>query len=151
MAQGPMDPDVSFDVPEQRRELREHPVTVLGAIALGGVIGALARYGVGALLPHGTGAWAWSTFLINVSGCLLLGVLMAVIEHHVPDQKLLRPFAGVGILGGYTTFSTATVDVVQMLSAHQPLPALGYLCATAVGALVAVAIGFGVTDALVRR
>lgn len=145
------DPDISLDVPAQRRELREHPAAVLGAIALGGALGALARYGVGLALPHATGAWAWSTFVINLSGCLAIGVLMALIEHRLPDQKLLRPFAGVGILGGYTTFSTATVDVVQLLQAHRPGPALGYLASTALGALVAVALGFGVTAAVVRR
>lgn len=151
MVREPVDPDISLDVPAQRRELREHPVAVLGAISLGGVAGALARYGISLALPHAAGCWSWPTFLTNLSGCLLIGVLMALIEHRWPGQKLLRPFAGVGVLGGYTTFSTATVDVVQMIRAHHPLPALGYLFGMALGALAAVALGFGVTGAVARR
>ncbi|GAA5168053.1 MULTISPECIES: fluoride efflux transporter CrcB [Amycolatopsis] len=147
----PVDPDVSLAVPQQRRELRDRPGTVLGVIALGGASGALARYTVGALLPHQAGQWAWSTLLINVSGCLAIGVLMALIEHVWPRQRLLRPFLGVGVLGGYTTFSTATLDVVQLVDAHRPAPALLYLGGTALAALAAVALGSLATTALLTR
>ncbi|MBB2938195.1 CrcB protein [Amycolatopsis bartoniae] len=139
-----VDPDVSLAVPQQRRELRDHPAAVLGAIALGGALGALARYGVGELLPHASGGWPWSTLLVNVSGCLAIGVLMALIGRFWPRQRLLRPFAGVGVLGGYTTFSTATLEVVQLVQAHRPVLALLYLAVTALGALVAVAVGAAV-------
>ncbi|GAB2997625.1 CrcB family protein [Amycolatopsis acidiphila] len=151
MVQDPVDPDISLAVPAQRRELREHPAAVLAAISLGGACGALARYRVGELLPHHGGQWAWSTWLINVSGCLCIGVLMALIDHRWPRQRLLRPFAGVGVLGGYTTFSTAAVDVVQLIGAHRPGPALLYLAATALAALVAVTLGSVATTAALTR
>ncbi|MTD56420.1 fluoride efflux transporter CrcB [Amycolatopsis sp. RM579] len=146
-----MDPDVSLAVPAQRRELREHPAAVLCAISLGGVCGALARYGVGVLIPHEPGQWAWATWLVNLSGCLLIGVLMALIGRLWPRQQLIRPFAGVGVLGGYTTFSTATVDVVHQLNAHQPALAMLYMVTTVLGALLAVSAGFAVTTAALSR
>lgn len=151
MVSDPVDPDISLAVPAQRRELRDHPAAVLVAISLGGVFGALARYWVGELLPHASGQWAWSTWLVNISGCLCIGVLMALIDQVWPRQRLIRPFAGVGVLGGYTTFSTATVDVVQLLEAHRPAPALLYLVTTVLAALVAVALGSAVTTAVLTR
>lgn len=144
MVQDSVDPDISLAVPAQRRELR----AVVAAISLGGVCGALGRYGVGELLPHQAGQWAWSTWAINVSGCLFIGVLMALIDQVWPRQRLIRPFVGVGVLGGYTTFSTATVDVVHLVNAQRPGLALLYLAVTVLGALVAVTLGSVATAAV---
>src|SRR5450756_385200 len=65
--------------PSEPRRHRPVPVAVLAAISLGGVIGALARYGLGAAFPHDAGQFPWSTFAINVTGCLLIGVLMVLL------------------------------------------------------------------------
>ncbi|OLR92506.1 fluoride efflux transporter FluC [Actinokineospora bangkokensis] len=114
---------------------------VVAAISAGGVLGALARYGLSLLLPV-----PWGTWVINVTGCLLIGVLMSVIAHGRPRHPLLRPFLGIGFLGGYTTFSTAMVDAL-----HLALPvALLYLVGTLVPALVAVAAGWALTARVVR-
>ena len=102
-----VDPDVDVADPVERREVagpRLH--AVLGAIAVGGVVGAEARYGLGVLLPHRADEWPWATLLTNVSGCLLIGVLMVVIVERIRPHPLVRPLLGVGVLGGYTTFST---------------------------------------------
>ncbi|TWF78865.1 CrcB protein [Pseudonocardia hierapolitana] len=115
---------------------------VLAAIAAGGVLGAEARYGVGALLPHADGAWPWSTLLVNLSGCVLIGVLMVVITELRHAHRLVRPFLGVGVLGGYTTFSTATVETLTLLSAGRPGAAIGYVVATP--ALAVLGCGGGV-------
>lgn len=64
---------------------------------------------------------------------------------------MARPFLGVGVLGGFTTFSTYAVDVQQAIVAGAPGTALAYLAATALGALVAVAVGDAVTAGLLRR
>jgi fluoride exporter len=120
-------------------------VPVLTAVSAGGVLGALTRYGLAAAWPHEPGAFPWSTWLVNVSGCLLIGVLMTVLTRRAPTQRLIHPFAGVGILGGYTTFSTAAVDVLTT----RPVPALLYLAATVIGALLAVWAGASLTAALV--
>jgi fluoride exporter len=137
-----VDPDVDLAVRAQRRELAGHPLDLLGAIAMGGVLGAEGRYALGVVLPHGPADWPWSTLLINTSGCLLIGVLMVVITELVVVHRLLRPFLGVGVLGGYTTFSTATVDTLTLLHAGRPLAALSYTVATPL--LAVLACGFGV-------
>ena len=146
----PDDSDVDLHVPSQRRELAGHELGVLGAIAVGGVVGAEARYGVGLALPHAATAWPVSTFVINATGCFLIGVLMVVIGELVEPHRLARPLLGVGVLGGYTTFSTYSADVVQLLDAGRAGAALSYLVLTPVVALVAVWAGTAVTRAAGR-
>jgi CrcB protein len=135
-----VDPDVDLHVPAQQRQRTWDPA-VLGAIAAGGVVGAEARYGMSVWLPHQRGQWAGSTWLVNISGCFLIGVLMIVITELASPHRLVRPFLGVGILGGYTTFSTAMVDVQEMAVAGHGGLALGYLGATVAAALVATFLG----------
>lgn len=77
---------------------------VLAVISAGGVTGALARYGLAEAFPHAVDRFAWATFGINVSGCLLIGVLMVLVTEVWSTRWLLRPFLGTGVLGGYTTF-----------------------------------------------
>ena len=117
------------------------------AISAGGVLGAVARYGIDVAWPHEPRGFAWSTWTINVTGCLLIGVLLVAITRLRPDQRLIRPFWGVGVLGGYTTFSTASVDVLRAA----PGAALVYLGATLIGALLAVWAGTAATEAVLRR
>jgi fluoride exporter len=145
-----MDPDVDLHVPEQRRELRPSPLPVLGAIAAGGAIGALARYGLGELWPHRAGGFPWATLVVNVTGCLLIGVLMVVVTRLLPHRRLLRPFAGVGVLGGYTTFSTYVVDIYRTAEAGSPWVALAYLGLTLIGAMTAVWAGAELAGRLVK-
>ncbi|HEU5271401.1 MAG TPA: fluoride efflux transporter CrcB, partial [Jatrophihabitans sp.] len=110
----------------------------LAAVAAGGVLGAEARYGLSVAIPHHAGQFPWSTLLINLTGSLLIGVLMAWLRRQPAPNPLLRPFLGVGVLGGYTTYSSFAVDVQQLLLAHRPLLALGYLAATVLGGAAAV-------------
>ncbi|AGL14149.1 camphor resistance protein CrcB [Actinoplanes sp. N902-109] len=115
---------------------------MLGMIAAGGMLGALARYGL-------TQLWSgtiWAVWLINVTGCFAIGVLMVLIARHWPGRTLIRPFWGVGVLGGYTTFSTAGVDVLRAA----PATGLAYCAATLIGALLAVWLGTALTEAAVR-
>ncbi|RZT86614.1 CrcB protein [Pseudonocardia sediminis] len=123
---------------------------LLGVIALGGVIGAEARYGLGLAWPHTPDRFPWSTLVINVSGCLLMGVLMVVITEKVAPHPLVRPLLGVGVLGGYTTFSTYAVEAVQAVDAGRAWVALGYVVATPVLAVLAVAAGAAAARSLVR-
>jgi CrcB protein len=114
------------------------------------VLGAEARYGLSVALPHSGGQWPWATLIINASGCLLIGVLMVTITELTSPHRLVRPFLGVGVLGGYTTFSTYSVDIVQLLGSGHPGRALGYLVATPLVALAAVWLGATGTRALGR-
>lgn len=146
-----MDSDVDLHDRAQRGELSRHPAATLLAISAGGVVGALARYGLGELITHRTDEWPWATWLVNTSGCLLLGVLMALITEVWPGRPLLRPFLGVGVLGGYTTFSTAMVEVQQLVQAGRPGTGLLYLAVTLLAALAAVTVGWVGAGALLRR
>ncbi|WP_433385024.1 fluoride efflux transporter FluC [Micromonospora sp. KLBMP9576] len=143
-----IDPDVDLRVPADRAELSTRPGAVLVAVAAGGALGALARAGLQQSIPHGPTGLPWATFAVNLTGCLLIGVLMAVLDRHGGRAPLLRPFLGVGMLGGYTTFATYAVDVQLALAAGAPAVALGNLAATLLGALGAVWLGDTVTARL---
>jgi CrcB protein len=109
--------------------------------ALGGALGALARWAVGELMPHSPGAWPWATFLVNVTGCLLIGVLLAVLLARFPRSHWLRPFLAVGVLGGYTTYSTFAVETVRLTEGGRPALAAGYVLASVIGGVAAVVAG----------
>ncbi|MFB6440345.1 fluoride efflux transporter FluC [Streptomyces sp. NPDC056411] len=111
---------------------------VIGAVAAGGAIGASARYGAALLWPTGVGTFPWTTLTVNVTGCALMGVLMVLITEAWSDHRLLRPFLGTGILGGFTTFSTYAVDIQRLVGARQPVLAMAYLAGTLLAALAAV-------------
>jgi CrcB protein len=114
--------------------LREHG-DLLAPIAAGGALGSLVRWALTTVLPHGGHSWPWATFLTNVSGCLLLGVLMAFVLGPRSQTRYLRPFLGVGVLGGYTTFSTYELET-YVLAGPAPTLAMLYL-------LTSVASGIG--------
>jgi CrcB protein len=112
---------------------RDRQWGVLAAISLGGSLGSVARYLVSEAVPVTAGRFPWATFLINVSGCLAIGLLMVLVLDVWPPNRYARPFVGVGILGGYTTFSTFTVET-RNLAAHG---AWGLAAAYVLGSLVA--------------
>ena len=134
-----------------RAAWRRAPWAVLGVISAGGVLGALGRYGLATAWPHRPGRFPWATFVTNVSGCLLIGVLMVLVTEVWSAHRLLRPFLGVGVLGGYTTFSTYAVDVQQLVTAGAARTALAYLGGTLVAALAAVYVGVTLTRLATRR
>jgi CrcB protein len=145
-----VDADVDLHVPATRAELRPSPWPVLASISAGGVCGAWARYALTLAWPHRTTGFPWATFVANVSGCLLIGALMVIVTEVLPGRRLVRPFLGVGVLGGYTTFSTYVLDAHQAAAAGVPLLGLLYLAVTVIGALLAVCTGAAVMSALVR-
>jgi CrcB protein len=140
-----VDPDVDLHVPAHRRELRPRTLVV---IAVGGAVGALARYGVELVLPTVPGRFPWGTFVINVVGCLLIGVLMVLVTDVFTGRPLLRPFVGVGVLGGFTTFSTYANEARGLLRPGSVPVAFGYLAGTLVSALLAVLVGMVVARRL---
>lgn len=136
----PVDPDVDLRAPAQRRPRRLDP-SVLAVIALGGALGAQGRYAVSLLSAEPAGAWPTATWWTNIGGSLLLGAVMVVFTELTSPHRLVRPFLGVGVLGGFTTFSTAMVEVPVLVEAGRPGVALAYLWGTAVACLLAVAAG----------
>ncbi|MFG2089641.1 MULTISPECIES: fluoride efflux transporter FluC [unclassified Spirillospora] len=151
MRDGAVDPDVDLHVAEQRDELRRAPWATLGAVSAGGVTGALARYGLSGAFPYGPGEFPWVVFWINVSGCLVIGVLMVLITETWRVNPLVRPFLGAGVLGGFTTFSTFAVDFQRTVDGGEPRVALVYLAATPAAALAAVLTGVLAARSLTRR
>jgi CrcB protein len=110
-------------------------------IAVGGALGSLARWAVGEALPHRPDQVAWNTVLVNIPGALALGLLMVLVVDVWAPTRYVRPFLGVGVLGGYTTFSTYMLDTRDLLAAGRPGPAFAYLFGTLLVGLVAVWVG----------
>ncbi|MFF7189511.1 fluoride efflux transporter CrcB [Streptomyces sp. NPDC008222] len=111
---------------------------VVAVVALGGAVGATARYAASLLWPARTGQFPWTTFGINLVGCAVIGVFMVVITEVWAAHRLVRPFFGTGVLGGFTTFSTYAVEIQRLVDAGEPRTALAYLFATLAGALAVV-------------
>ena len=108
--------------------------------AVGGALGALARWAVAEGLPS-PGGLPWATLLVNLTGCLLLGALTAALTGRSPEPPWARPFLAVGVLGGYTTYSAFAVEVVELADAGAAVPAAGYVLVSVLGGVVAVAAG----------
>lgn len=145
-----VDPDVDLHDRVQRAETPHQRPPILAAIATGGVVGAEARYGLGELMPaHGT-QFPWGTLMINVSGCLLIGVLMSLLLGMTQPPHLARGFLSVGLLGGYTTFSTFAVEADRLLRMHRPLLALAYVLISVSLCLIAVTVATVATRAAHR-
>ncbi|NUU25963.1 MAG: fluoride efflux transporter CrcB [Streptomycetaceae bacterium] len=111
---------------------------VLGVIAVGGALGACARYGLARLWPTAPGHFPWATFTVNALGCAVIGVFMVLVTEVRTPHRLVRPFFGTGVLGGFTTFSTYAVDFERLVDRGRIGTAFGYLAATVVSALVSV-------------
>jgi CrcB protein len=120
-------------------------------IALGSAIGGTARYGCTELATRWLGAsFPWGTLIVNVSGSLLIGVLAALT---VPDGRLLavpdvRAFLMIGILGGYTTFSSFSVETLNLARDGEWLFASANIALSVVLCLAAVSLGFATARSL---
>ena len=144
----PVDPDMAPELARRRRKhtrlrdvVREQK-DVLVVIATGGAIGSLGRWGVDELIPHGASEFAWSTFIVNVSGGLFLGLLTAFMLDILAATRYVRPFLGIGVLGGWTTFSTYMFDTRAMLATGQvPTGLILYLGGTLLTGLVSAWVG----------
>lgn len=114
---------------------------------LGGAIGAGARWMVGRWALHAFGpAFPWGTLGVNLAGGLLMGLLVGVLAAKGASEAV-RSFLGVGVLGGFTTFSAFSLELVQMLERGQAGLALGYALASVIGAGVALGAGLAVARA----
>lgn len=115
---------------------------VLLAVAAGGAAGSIARYGLGELLsPVGPGPLPWATLVENVTGSFALGVLVVLALDRWPRSRYLRPLLGIGVLGGFTTFSTYALDIRTLVAGGRPALAATYLLATLVLGLLAAWLG----------
>ena len=114
-------------------------------VALGGALGAMARFWV----YNATAIWghkpAWATFGINALGAFLIGVAFVLLTERGTLQPELRSFIVVGFLGAFTTYSTYSMDALQLLEQGQITAALLYLLGTMLVCLLAAWLGLSVT------
>jgi CrcB protein len=109
---------------------------LIGVVGLGGAVGALGRYAASLLLPHGESGLPLATLLVNVAGCLALGVLVAAL----PTAHWLRPLLGTGVLGGFTTYSTLALEADRLL-VRTPSLAVAYVGLSLLLGLGAASLG----------
>jgi CrcB protein len=115
---------------------------VIVGVALGGALGASARYSLDRLIEQRTvSVFPWATFAINISGCFLIGVVSAslVDRHHLPAW--IRIGMVVGVIGGYTTFSTFAQEALTLFEARDAAVALAYAIGSVVIGIAAVYAG----------
>ncbi|GAC40954.1 integral membrane protein [Paenibacillus popilliae ATCC 14706] len=105
------------------------------AVAAGGSAGACLRYGIGLLLPfHPAAGFPWATMAVNLAGCLFLGWFFTWMQERPGWSPLWKPLLGTGLTGATTTFSTFTVEALELFAAQRYAAATIYLTAS---------IGFG--------
>lgn len=105
-----------------------------GFIALGGALGALTRYFVGTWVTGKIGgSFPWGTFVINITGCFILGLFMTLVSERILRNPNIKPLITIGFVGAYTTFSTYEYETFQ----------LGSSLAALVNLLGSVVLGYG--------
>ena len=117
-------------------------MSVILAVAAGGAVGAVSRYGVDTWVEQrAESVFPWATFLINVSGCLAVGFIIAALvdRHHAPQW--LRTGLVIGFCGGYTTFSTFAQEALDLFEEGNAAVAIAAIGANVVLGLTAVYAG----------
>lgn len=123
-------------------------MTHLILVAFGGALGASARFAVGSLVGSKSGTFPWATFGVNVAGAFLLGLLMGAIAGNEAAEPW-RLLLGVGILGGFTTFSTLAYETLALAGDGAVALGLANLVGTGVAGLLAAGLGLVAGRALV--
>ena len=137
-AQADVDPDL---LPPGRVRARHAQPQVLLAVAAGGVLGTLARYGVSRIVHVAPDSFPWATFTVNVTGAFVLGVLLTAMIERWPPSRYARPFLAIGFLGAYTTFSTFMVETDLLVKDGAADVAVLYVAGSLLAGFVAVYLG----------
>jgi fluoride exporter len=112
-------------------------------VAAGGALGSVARYALNSSVTRALGeAFPWGILIANVLGCFLMGLLGAYFMQRVPEQEATRLFLTTGYLGGFTTFSAFSFDVLKLINGGQNSAAVLYVFASVGLSLLAVFAGF---------
>lgn len=122
------------------------PIAASSLVALGGAIGAVLRYQTGRMMtlwlgPTVVSAFPWATLAVNVIGSLLMGLMAGWLARHGQAGEQLRLFVGVGVLGGFTTFSAFSLELMLLIERGQPFQAVTYTLVSVLAGLTALYIG----------
>lgn len=112
------------------------------AAALGGALGALARYAVAMVIPFAPGKFPVATLLVNILGCLFMGIFYVALSEkmtHLTDEW--RLFLIVGFLGALTTFSTFALEAILLWQHNDSVYAAAYLVTSVIGCIGATWLG----------
>jgi CrcB protein len=111
-------------------------------VAVGGALGSIFRYGVTLAATRFVGAnWPYGTFFVNVTGSFAMGVAIELIVRRFGGSNELRLFVATGILGGYTTFSSFTLDTAVLWERGASLAAMAYLLSSVMFGMIALFFG----------
>ena len=112
-------------------------------VAIAGAAGTLLRYLAGGWLARATGGtFPWETLVINIVGCLAIGVIAGMLDKGAMLPPPLRMSLMVGFIGGFTTFSTFALDAFRLVSAGQWASSLGYIILSNLAGFAAVIAGY---------
>jgi len=111
------------------------------AIASGGALGTLARYGTARALSGVSTGFPWATLAVNLAGSLVLGAVVTLVMERWPPTRYVRPFAAIGFCGGFTTFSTFVVEVDRHVQHGQVATAAVYVLVSLAAGVLAAAAG----------
>jgi CrcB protein len=117
---------------------------LIATIFAGGALGAATRTGLVELAPTHAGSWPWTTFGVNVAGCLLLGYLVARLQERLPVAVHRHAFLATGFCGALTTFSTMQLELLRMLDRGELLLAAAYAAGSVIAGFVGVMLGTAV-------
>lgn len=118
----------------------------LALIFLGAGLGGMTRHGVSVLVHRAFNpSFPVSTVVVNVAGSLLMGVLIGVLAHKGASGHLWRPLLATGFLGGFTTFSTFSMEAILLWERGQPLAGAGYVLGSVVLGLLGLIAGLSLT------
>lgn len=140
----PFDPDTDQD--KAIRPIHTDPVHML-IVAVGAFFGTLARYEIGTLLPTKHDDWPLATFLINISGAFVLGLLLESLASRGKDEggrRVVRLLIGTGFCGGYTTYSSLATSAALLVRDNHLLASITYIAVSIVCGIIAAALGIQV-------
>lgn len=118
-------------------------------VGAGGALGAVLRYGVGLFIKLQSG-FPWATLSVNIIGSLAMGLVMGWLSRQGEGAEPARLFLAIGLLGGFTTFSAFSMELVGLLEKRDLLAAFGYVGGSVVAGAAAFILAYWLADSLLR-